>query len=237
MPFAMPEYNIHILCTRPVEKIQVEKAKQKGISLEAFSFIETEAIQNIEIQQEIEWASVEEATVVFTSMNAVESVTGMLDGFVPAWSIYCMGHKTKQLVAAYFGEAAITDTADNASELADRIIENEEPEEIIFFCGNQRREELPVKLRSHGISVNEIIVYETVVIEHTVDKVYEGILFFSPSAVESFFSKNTLPEHTVLFAIGNTTAKTIHKHCNNRIMISDHPGKDELIEQAIAYFS
>jgi uroporphyrinogen-III synthase len=75
-------------------------------------------------------------------------------------------------------------------------------------------------------------------IEHTIDKVYDGILFFSPSAVESFFSKNKLPEQTVLFAIGNTTAKTIHRrYCNNRIMISDQPGKDELIEQAIEYFS
>jgi uroporphyrinogen-III synthase len=233
----MPELNLHILCTRPVEKIQVEKAKQKGIALDSFSFIETEAIQNIEIQQEIEWASVEETTVVFTSMNAVESVTAMLDGFVPAWSIYCMGYKTKQLVSEYFGEDSISDTADNASELADKIIEHEEPEEIIFFCGNQRRDELPAKLRQHKIDVNEIIVYETIAIEHTIDKVYDGILFFSPSAVESFFKKNKLPDSTVLFAIGNTTAKTIHRFCNNRIMISEQPGKEELIEQAIGYFS
>lgn len=233
----MPELNIHILCTRPVEKTQVEKAKQKGISLESFSFIETEAIQNIEIQQEIEWASVEETTVVFTSMNAVESVTAMLDGFVPSWSIYCMGHKTKQLVTEYFGEQAITGTADNASELANKIIENEEPEDVIFFCGNQRREELPVKLRAHHVNVNEIVVYETIQIEHTIDKVYDGILFFSPSAVESFFRKNTLSEKTVAFAIGNTTATTIHRYCPNKIMISEQPGKDELIEQAMEYFS
>ncbi|MES2329474.1 MAG: uroporphyrinogen-III synthase [Bacteroidota bacterium] len=233
----MPEHKIHILCTRPVEKLQVEKAKQKGIVLDAFSFIETEAIENIEVQQEIEWASVEEATVVFTSMNAVEAVTGMLDDFVPAWRIYCMGHRTKQLVTAYFGEQAIAATADNASELADEIIESDEAEEIIFFCGNQRREELPLKLRKHNISVNEIIVYETIAIEHVIDKVYDGILFFSPSAVESFFSKNKVSEQTVLFAIGNTTAKTIHRYSSNRIMISEQPGKDELIEQAIIYFS
>ncbi|MDB5212068.1 MAG: uroporphyrinogen-III synthase [Sediminibacterium sp.] len=233
----MPEHKIHILCTRPVEKSQVEKAKQKGIVLDAFSFIETEAIENVEVQQEIEWASVEEATVVFTSMNAVEAVTGMLDDFVPAWRIYCIGHRTKQLVTTYFGEHAIAGTADNASELADEIIKNDEAEEVIFFCGNQRREDLPLKLRKHNISVNEIIVYETIAIEHVIDKGYDGILFFSPSAVESFFSKNKIPEQTVLFAIGNTTAKTIHRYSNNRIMISEQPGKDELIEQAMEYFS
>ncbi len=233
----MPDRNIQILCTRPFEETLAKKAQQKGITIDVLSFIETEAIQDIEVQQEIEWASVEEATVVFTSMNAVDAVISMLDGFVPEWDIYCMGYKTKQLVANYFGEEAVADVADNASELADKIIENEEPEEVIFFCGNQRRDELPVKLRQHQVSVNEIVVYETIAIEHTIDKIYDGILFFSPSAVESFFSKNKLPEHTVLFAIGNTTAKTIHRFCNNRIMISEQPGKDELIEQAIEYFS
>ncbi|MEO8174199.1 MAG: uroporphyrinogen-III synthase, partial [Sediminibacterium sp.] len=157
-------------------------------------------------------------------------------GFVPSWTIYCMGYKTKQLVTEYFGDQSIADTADNAADLADKIIENEEPEEVIFFCGNQRRDDLPAKLRAHHISVNEITVYETIALNHTVEKVYDGILFFSPSAVESFFSKNTIPENTVLFAIGNTTAKTIHRYCTNRIMISEQPGKDELIEQAIAYF-
>jgi len=232
----MPVTDINILSTRPVDESQVQQALKKGIAIDAISFIETEAIQDIEIQQEIEWASVEQATVVFTSMNAVEAVTGMLDGFVPEWSIYCMGHKTKQLVTAYFGEQSITATADNASALADTIIENEGTDEIIFFCGNQRREELPAKLREQNIDVNEIVVYETNIIEHIIDKEYDGILFFSPSAVESFFMKNKLPVHTVVFAIGNTTAQTAHKFCNNRIMISAQPGKNELVAQAVLYF-
>ena len=233
----MAEYNKHILSTRPVNASQVETAEKKGIQLDVLSFIETEAIQTIEVQQEIEWASTEQATVVFTSMNAVESVTGMLDGFVPAWRIYCIGFKTKELITSYFGVDAIAGTADNASELADTITENEEYEEIIFFCGNQRRDALPRKLRKLDIDVNEIVVYETITVHHIVDKKYDGVLFFSPSAVESFFKKNVLPKSTVVFAIGNTTAETVHKRCTNKILISDQPGKDELVAQAILYFS
>jgi uroporphyrinogen-III synthase len=233
----MPEQNIHILCTRPVDDALAEEAKQKGIAIDTLSFIETEAIQDIEVQQEIEWASVEQATVVFTSMNAVEAVIAMLDGFIPQWRIYCMGYKTKQLVTEYFGASRISGIADNAAELADTIIETEEPEEVIFFCGNQRRGELPVKLREHDIPVNEIVVYETIAIEHTVEKEYDGILFFSPSAVESFFRKNRPAEKTIVFAIGNTTSETVQKYCSNKIIISKLPGKDELVEQAVAYFS
>jgi uroporphyrinogen-III synthase len=234
----MAEHNIHILSTRPVNESQVEKAKLKGIALDTISFIETEPIQTIEVQQEIEWASTEQATVVFTSMNAVESVTEMLDGFVPAWRIYCIGFKTKELITSYFGADAIAGTADNASELADTIIENEETDEIIFFCGNQRRDALPRKLRKLDIDVNEIVVYETIIVHHTVDKKYDGVLFFSPSAVESFFKKNELPKSTVVFAIGNTTAETVLKYTSkNKILISNQPGKDELVAQAILYFS
>ncbi len=237
MPFAMPEYSIHILCTRPVDESRIEEAKQKGIQLDVLSFIETEAIQTIEVQQEIEWASVQEATVVFTSMNAVEAVTEMLDGHIPDWRIYCMGFKTKELITTYFGEAAIAGTADNAEELADEIIENEDPEEVIFFCGNQRRDELPGKLSKQHITVNEIVVYETLAVEHTLDKEYDAVLFFSPSAAESFFKKNKLITKTIVFAIGTTTAKTVARFCSNKVIISKLPGKEELVSQALDYFS
>jgi uroporphyrinogen-III synthase len=233
----MQASKIEILSTRPVNETQVKKAARKNIGIDVLSFIETTPVQDIETQQEIEWASTEDAIVVFTSMNAVDAVVETLDGFIPEWRIYCMGNTTKQLITEYFGEHTIAATADNATELADEILENEEAEEIIFFCGNKRREELPGRLRKNNIEVTEIVVYETTLIEHTVEKNYNGILFFSPSAVESFFIKNKLPETTVVFAIGDTTAKTVHKYCTNKIITARHPGKDELMEQAIEYFS
>ncbi len=233
----MREPNIHILSTRPVDESKIKDAGKKGIALDVLSFIETEAIQTIEVQQEIEWASVQEATVVFTSMNAVEAVTEMLDGHIPEWRIYCMGYKTKQLITDYFGEDTIAGTADNAAELADEIIENEDPEEVIFFCGNQRRDELPGKLQKQQINVNEIVVYETIAVEHTVEKMYDAILFFSPSAAESFFKKNKLNTKTIVFAIGNTTAQTVSRFCSNKVIISKLPGKDELVDQAVQYFT
>ena len=232
----MQEHKINILCTRPVDKALVEEALLKGIQLDVLSFIDTEPIQTIEVQQEIELAAVELATVVFTSMNAVESVTGMLDGHVPEWSIYCMGHKTKELIETYFGTDAITGTADNASELADEIIANNNTHEVIFFCGNQRRDELPAKLNQHDITVTEVIVYQTTSLPHKIEKEYGGILFFSPSAAESFFAKNILPAHTIVFAIGSTTKETISRYCNNQIIASVLPGKDNMVEQAIDYF-
>jgi len=233
----MQEHNIHILCTRPVDKALIEQAFLQNIQLDTISFIETEPIQTIEVQQEIELASVQMADIVFTSMNAVEAVTDMLDGVIPDWRIYCIGHKTKELIDAYFGSEAIAGIADNAAELAEEILLDESIDEIIFFCGNKKREELSQKLQENNIAVNEIIVYKTYSITHSIEKKYDAVIFFSPSAAESFFTNNSLPQTAIIFAIGNTTQKTIQQFCKNKIIVSKYPEKQALVEQAIDYFT
>lgn len=234
--YGMPDTPIHILSTRPVSEEMRGKASAANILLDVISFIETTPVSDFSVQQEIELVSEQQTTVVFTSMNAVDAVAGILDGFQPDWQIFCMGYKTRELVNTYFGEASTAGTAANAAELADQIIENGNTEEVVFFCGNKRREELPAKLREHEIEVTEIVVYETVENAAIVDKKYQGILFFSPSAVESFFSANKLSPETLVFAIGQTTQKTVNRFCTNPVIVSEQPGKDQLTEQAIQYF-
>ena len=110
-------------------------------------------------------------------------------------------------------------------------------DEVIFFCGGQRRDELPSILNDAGIEVDEIAVYQTIEVPHIIKKDYHGILFFSPSAVRSFFKVNKANGKTILFAIGNTTAAEIKKFSNNKILVSDEPGKESLVQKAIEYFT
>ena len=201
-----------------------------------FSFIATEPIDDLDTYNEIEIALTETATIVFTSMNAVDAVASHLNEFGPDWKIYCIGNATRKLVAEHFGDNSITGTANDATELAQKIIDDD-IDDVIFFCGDKRRDELPALLRDKEIEVTEIEVYETKFIRHTIHKTYDGILFFSPSAVESFFSNNKLHEKTILFAIGNTTDNEIKKHSSNKIVIGDEPGKRNLVEKAINFFN
>src|SRR5882724_4611721 len=133
----MQETKISILSTRPLNDSLVTEAKTAGISIDTFSFIETEPIQSIEVQQEIEQALLRTASIVFTSMNAVEAVAIWLDDQQPDWTIYCTGNTTKQLVKKYFGEKTITGIANSAAELAELIAKEDHTDEIIFFCGDQ----------------------------------------------------------------------------------------------------
>ena len=229
--------NISILCTRPLSKALVEQAQQQGIIIDEIAFIATAAIQTIEVQQEIEQVATQITTVVFTSMNAVEAVAGYLHGQPVNWRIYCMGTTTNQLVKKYFGEQQLAGIANRAAELAELIAANILVDELTFFCGDQRRDDLPEILSSYTIDVTEIVVYQTIAVNHVVNKIYNGILFFSPSAAESFFSKNKLPAATVLFAIGSTTANEIKKYSTNKIITSSEPGKENLVAKMMEYFT
>ncbi len=230
------ENRIQILCSRPVDEGLVKLVMQSGIDMDVLAFIETAPIHSIAVQQQIKKFFFQTATVVFTSMNAVEAVAFYQVENHPAWKIYCIGTTTHQLVEKYFGADKIAGTANDAASLAELIVKDGFTEEVIFFCGDQRRDELPLILKKNGIEVNELIVYQTITVPHKIDKSYHGILFFSPSAVAGFFQKNKLPAATILFAIGNTTANEIKKYTNNKIIISNQPGKENLVKKMMEYF-
>ena len=233
----MQQNKIFILSTRPIDDPLINEAKHQNIEIDILSFIETVPIRSIEVQQEIENALLKSSAVVFTSMNAVEAVANELDGHQPDWRIYSMGNTTRQLVKKYFGEEAIAGTAESAAELAELIVEEDNSDDIFFFCGEQRRDELPDILRNNDIDVNEIVVYQTIQVKHKIEKTYHGILFFSPSAVQSFFSNNKISDKTILFAIGNTTATEIKKYANNKIITGDEPSKENLVMEMIRYYT
>lgn len=228
---------INILSTRPIDPSLIETAGSKGIFIEVRSFIETTSLQTTELAEEIKNVLSRSATVVFTSMNAVDAVAKYLNGHKPNWKIYNIGTTTNQLVKKHFGENSIAGTAFNAADLAGLIVKDKETDKVIFFCGNQRRDEIPKILSNNDIAVTEIVVYKTTAVPHKINSDYNGILFFSPSAVESFFSNNSITDQTILFVIGNTTAEAIKPFTNNRIIVSSTPGKENLAEQMIEYFT
>jgi uroporphyrinogen-III synthase len=233
----MKSNKISILTTRPLVHTTMLQAEEAGVEIETVSFIQTNNIINQPVAEKIRRIASQDASVVFTSMNAADAVIECLelDGIVPDWTIYSLGGITYTILKNYFGESEIIADAINSTELAEAII-GDEPEEVTFFCGNQRREELPTLLQNEEIKVDEIVVYETVTTPVKIDKKYNGILFFSPSAARSFFSINNIDADTVLFAIGSTTAVELRKFSHNKILVGEQPSKEQLAEKAIEYF-
>lgn len=213
----------------------VTKAAEGGMTLDCVSFIEVAAIDDAALMAEMERLCSMNITAVFTSVNAVKAVSKLVYIAKPNWQIYCIGNATKNALLDYFNAANIKGTANNAAQLAE-IILMDDVNNVVFFCGDRRTDILPGILKGRQVLVHEMIVYKTTETPKEIDKEYDGVLFFSPSAAESFFSVNTISTGTVLFAIGNTTADAIKSFCANKVIVGDNPSKSQLVERAVQYF-
>jgi uroporphyrinogen-III synthase len=226
---------IQILSTKKISDSFIRLAAENNICIDSLNFIETEESVSDEMKNHILELSRQNINAIFTSSNAVKAV-GKIAGNQTNWKIFCIAPATKKIGENIFQRSSIVATAKDAAELSEKIIQNKSVKQIIFFCGNQRRDLLPQLLKSNGIDVEELIVYNTIEKPQTVLKKYDAILFFSPSAVRSFFSNNNLKTEATVFAIGKTTAAEVKKFSNNTIVISDMPDQEKLINEVIQYF-
>lgn len=229
----------YVLSTRALSAALIAEAASRGIVIDVVPFIATEKREDETLTNRLEDLARGPLTAIFTSTNAVTAVfadmnAAMAKEAAANWKIFCLNGATRRAAAERFGENAIAGAADSAKELAETIIGHETSDTCWFFCGDKRREELPEKLKAAGWKVHEIVVYRTTLTPHRIDKPYDAVIFFSPSAVESFFSRNTPGPQIRLFAIGRTTAAAIRAKCPNPVVISEQPDEQILIRQIIA---
>ncbi|WP_111709492.1 hydroxymethylbilane synthase [Lutibacter citreus] len=148
--------------------------------------------------------------VVFTSQNAVEA---LLNNFSPLEldfsNIYCVGRRTKKLIEKKIGKIAHIEK--DAEKLANYLVENLENKKVTFFCGNIRRDDLPTILNNNKVEVNEVECYQTQLTPRSVEDKFKGVLFYSPSGIESYLKDNSKGKG-VAFCIGETTATEARKH-------------------------
>lgn len=169
------------------------------------------------------------ALVVFTSANAAKAFasTGLAR---PHWRVACLQGATK---AALPEGLHITLTAPDAAALATLLVQEPGLQEVYFFCGDMRRDTIPQELQQHNIHVFEKIVYHNTATPQQIQDVYDAMLFFSPTAVKSFFAVNALPRATICFAIGSTTGAALQAFTRNNIITADNPAAATLLQTAI----
>ena len=215
----------------------IDTAAENNVFIDCIPFIRIEPVVSYDLSKKISNAALEKASVIFTSANAVESLMPFLDGLLPSWKIFCTAPATQTVVSKLMPTSSIIGTASNARDLAQVILENAIEEKFLFFCGDKSREELTDILKAKGYEVESYVVYKTIETPSTVTTPYDAIAFFSPSAVNSFFQKNTLRKDTLLFAIGGTTAEAIRKKTKNQVVVNEESAIDGLINTIVAHFT
>ncbi len=167
---------------------------------------------------------------VFTSQNGVHSF--LKDRAKIKKPAFCVGEKTKLLLQQ--NEFKVEELAYNSSDLADIIVKKYKNESFSIFSGNLRRPELTKELQKNNIRYNEHIVYNTFLNYKKFDKVFDGVLFFSPSGVESFSKENNL-NYSWAFCIGESTGVEAKKH-TEQVLIVNKPTVENVLVQAIKHF-
>ncbi len=167
--------------------------------------------------------------LIFTSGNAVASfIKHPESGKFRGANAYCVGMKTRQMLAEC--GINVVGSADSAAALGDLIMESGKSE-FTFLSGNLRLDALPMSLKINGAKFREIEVYETILTPMKISSTPDGILFFSPSGVNSFLKENEIGE-TICFCIGATTADAL-KGLTENVVMAQKPSVENVIVQCI----
>ncbi len=231
--------SVNILCTKQLDPLLAGKAAVHGIRIVMKPFIQINHANTPETTTSLPQIPID-AAWVFTSYHAVESLHYLVrkhELLLPRpQGAYTLEGQTAEKCKQLFPGIRIAGMANNARSLALHIAKQDE-KQVVFFCGNLRRQELPEILKNENITVTEIQVYETVSTPAKVTENFDGIMFFSPSGINSYLEQNNLPSHAVCFAIGETTANELRQITKGQIRTAPQPTQESIVNLVIAYYS
>lgn len=210
-----------VLSTKKLSPEHLESFKNNQINIETYDAI---SIKKLAFKHA---GQIENAIV--TSQNAAQI---LIDANTQIKNVFCVGEKTSVLLQK--NNYNIVKTAKNASDLADFIVKNCKSDSFTFFCSNIRRDDLPNLLTENAIDFSEKIVYKTTLNSQCFSGNFDGVMFFSPSGVQSYTQENSL-QNQVAFCIGHTTANEAKKHTLNAV-VAEQSTVEATIAIAIRYF-
>lgn len=165
--------------------------------------------------------------VIITSQNAVESIVSSVPKEELQFkNIYCVGRRTKRLIEKKIGK--VKHSENYAKDLAAYLVDYIDGTEVTHFCSDIRLDELSSTLEKNHIKVNEVEAYKTILDSKKIDPNVEGIMFYSPSTVESYMINNTA-EGKIAYCIGETTATEAEKYFED-VRIAKIPTVESVID-------
>lgn len=210
-----------VLSTKKLEPHQKHLLLNSGIALVEYNTIKIEFL-DFEVASTVENA-------IITSKNAARAI---IKKQISIAQCFCVGDHTANYMKTL--GFYVQETAHYGKDLANIIVAKYPKNEFVFFCGNKRREELPEILKEHQIKLKEATVYKTSLHTKNFRQEFDGILFFSPSAVQGFVAENSM-KSAIAFCIGDTTASEAKQHTQD-IIIATKPSIENVIVQVVKKF-
>ena len=226
---------INILSTKILNQAQKTILTDAGLAVEAYDAIKIELFDR-EIDHSYK-------NIIFTSQNTVRAFLKSIGksapntkqgSFVPISELkaYCVGEKTRALLEQ--NGIQVLESTHYGAELAKILVGKYREESFLFLCGDKRLAEIPAQFQHHNIQFKEQVVYGNSPNPQTCTHDFDGILFFSPTGIQSYVMKNQLKDG-LSFCIGTTTAAEAQKYTRN-IVIANKPTVESVLEKVVQYF-
>ena len=199
-----------LLSTKIISKKFRDLLIKNNYQIDEKSFIKIlpyKSISNISISENI----------IFTSKNSVKIIlkNPEIKNKLIDKNIFCVGKSTAELIIN--NNLKLIKSEENSKKLSKYIVANFKisKESFTYFSGKKRLLELENILKKNKIKIIVHEVYDTILTPKKINDFYDGIIFYSPSAVKSFFKGNNSLKNTYGFCIGNTTAKELKNYSNS----------------------
>lgn len=205
-----------VLSTKKLNKQFKFAFDQNGIDLVETPMIKTEIIHFI-------WPEIKFGIIITSSKALKALLNHSQHESLKELPFFCVGTNTKNRLTKL--GLKVLECENSAEHLANKILEKYSDKIFNYFCGKQRLDSIEKILKKPNILISE--VYETKEVPKKVSDKFDGVIFFSPSAVKSYASTNSFNSQK-FFSWGNTTGNEIAKHTNN-YFISKNPEINSLI--------
>ena len=210
-----------ILSTKSINSNQKERFNASGIEITDYDAI---SINPLDFDNNIIVPN-----AIITSQNAAQII---INNNVFIKNCFCVGNKTKTLLES--NGLSVTVSKKTSLDLANYIKKKHQKDAFWYFCSSKRLDDLPKILNTLNIALKEVKVYETLYNEKTFHNSFDGVMFYSPSGIESYTKKNNL-KSTVAYCIGNTTAQAA-KIYTDKIIIAKKPSLEDVIDSVLKDF-
>jgi uroporphyrinogen-III synthase len=200
-------HKVNILSTRVLENDIISSLDKNRVNVIQKDFIKTKSLSfnKQELLTNINW--------IVTSKTALKIILNTYNiAQLKSINFFSVGRQTTNLIVE--NQLKVIEWANYSENLAQKIIKNHHTKHFFFIGGEMRRGEINSYLKDHDIQLSEWIVYTTTLSPNEIKEPIDGLMFFSPSAVQSFVKMNSISNQQ-LFCIGNTTAKEAKKYSQN----------------------
>lgn len=173
---------------------------------------------------------------IFTSKKAVKAVSPVILDLELPRHIFAVGAKTGEKLQELGLKVSIPEEY-NAKSLA-AMMRQLEFQNVVYFCGNLKAANWN-RLLGDDVNLSSIEVYNTKLTSHKMDDLndFDGIVFMSPSAVDSFSRQNTISDDMQVFCIGPTTEEAARDAGIMNGIIPEYFTVDSLMETIEGFYT